>query len=490
LRGIIRIIKIFIGVCSLLGLLAGCASYPQRMARVKEDFAQGKYESALSALPGRDCEGGRNQVLCLLERAVLRQALGDFEGSNRDFEVAYALMVEYEQRADISLRDLGSEAGAALLNETALPYRGTGYEKFLVHIYKALNFLMLGDYEGAGVEIRRLDRRRDIELETSRRARAAAEEAARERELDRGQVSGVENRLLTAYGAGRERAATVSNLYLSAFGSYLSALHYDLEGSWSEALIDYRRVLEQVPSSRYARIDAVLTGAEGVSAPGLELDLEGKGDLFFVFQSGLAPVKREISLPIPVGDGLIAVAFPYYQMVPTRLDRARVLIDGEEVGATEILCDIEAKQIRELIDNIPVLIVRQAIRAAVKATLLHASGEAAGDWGALMASFYNILSEQADLRSWLLLPRNIQILRVYPPEGAREVRIEILDEEGRVLDGTDLELEFRNDQTVLLNLRAVGYTPHHPRGLSVIKQWRALPRIPLSRRPRPRMGAE
>ncbi len=471
-------------------LLAGCASYPQRMAKVREDFAHGKYESALSAIPVRDCQEGRNQALALLERAILRQALGDFDGSNRDFETAYALMVEYEERADISLRDLGSEAGAALVNETTLPYKGTGYEKFLIHIYKALNFLMLGDYEGAGVEIRRLDRRRDIELETSRRARAAAEEAARERELDSRQVSDVENRLLQAFGDGRGRAATVSNLYLSAFGSYLSALHYDLEGSWSEALIDYRRVLEQVPSSRYARIDAVLTGADDVAASGTNLDLEGRGDLFFVFQSGLAPVKREISLPIPVGDGLIAVAFPYYQPVPTRLTRARVSIDGEESGTTELYSDIEAKQIRELIDNIPVLIVRQAVRAAVKATLLHASGEAAGGWGTLAASFYNIFSEQADLRSWLLLPRNIQVLRAYPPEGARRVRIEILDDGGAILDSVDLELEFRNDQTVLLNLRAIGYTPLNPNGLSVIKQWRALPRIPLSRRPRPRIGAE
>jgi len=486
----IRIIKPFLPASLLLFLLAGCSSYPQRMARVQEDFVRGEYESALSNICESDCEGGKDQILALLERALLKQSMGDFEGSNRDFETAYGLMEDYENRPSVSLRDIGSEAGAALVNETTLPYKGTGYEKFLVHIYKALNYLLLGDYEGAGVEIRRLDRRREIELETNRKAREAAEEAAREEEIPGEDLSGIESQLLAAYGPARDRAATVSNLYLSAFGSYLSALHYDLEGSWSESLIDYRRVLEQVPASRYARIDAVSSGADDISDPAVDLDLSRTGDLFLVFQSGLSPVKDQVYIPIPVGDGMLAIAFPFYRLVPTRLSRAAVYIDGRDAGATEILSDIEAKQVRELIDQIPVLIVRQAIRAAVKATMLHASKEAAGGWGELAASLYNIFSEQADLRSWLLLPRNIQVLRAYPPEGTRQVRIDILDEAGGVLDSVDFELEFRNDQTVLVNLRAVGYTPLLPDGLTVTQQWRALPRVPLAGRPRNRIGAE
>jgi uncharacterized protein len=471
-------------------VLAGCASYPRRMAKVKQDFVRGNYESAISDISDSDCEGGKDQILALLERAILKQSLGDFEGSNRDFEAAYAVMEDYENRPSVSLRDLSSEASAALVNDTALPYKGTGYEKFLLHIYKALNFLFLGDYEGAGVEIRRLDRRREIELETNRRARAAAEEAAREEKISRNNLDGIERQLLQAYGPARDRAASVSNLYLSAFGSYLSALHYDLEGNWSEALIDYRRILEQVPSSRSARFDAVSSGAEDISVPAGGLDLRQAGDLFLVFQSGLSPVKDQVYIPIPVGDGVLALAFPFYRTVPTRLERAAVSIDGRDAGTTEILSDIEAKQIRELIDKIPVLIVRQAIRAAVKATMLHVAKKEGGVWGELAASFYNIFSEQADLRSWLLLPQNIQVLRVYPPAGMRMVRIDLLDGGGAVLDSVTLELEFRNDQTILLNLRAVGYTPLNPDGLTVTQQWRAIPRVPLSSRPRTRVGME
>ncbi len=486
----IRTIQLYLTALPLVFSLAGCASYPARMAAVKQDFVLGNFESALSDITDDDCEGGNEQVLALLERATIKQSMGDFEGSNQDFEAAYNVMVNYENRPSVSLRDLGSETSSALVNDTTLPYKGTGYEKFLVHIYKALNYLMLGDYEGAGVEIRRLDRRREIELETNRQARKAAEDAARQQNISDGSRDLVAEQLLQAYGPARARADAVNNLYLSAFGSYLSALNYDLEGSWSEAVVDYRRVLEQVPSSRYARIDAALSGAEDISGPASGVDLTESGDLFLVFQCGLAPTKDQIYIPFAIGDGLISLAFPFYRPVPTRLDRVAVTIDGRDAGSSEILSDIEAKQIRELIDRIPVLIVRQAIRAAVKASMLHVAKQEGGAWGGLAASLYNVFSEQADLRSWLLLPKNIQVLRAYPPAGQRKVRIDIIDAGGRILDTVNLDLEFRNDQTLLLDLRAVGYTPLLPDGLTVTQHWRALPRVPLSSRPLTSLGVE
>jgi hypothetical protein len=255
-------------------------------------------------------------------------------------------------------------------------------------------------------------------------------------------------------------------------------------------LIDYRRVLNQVPAFRFARIDAILSGAADIRAPGAKVDLKESGDLFLIFQCGLSPVKHEISIPIPVSDGLISIAFPYYSPVPTQLARAAVSIDGRGFGVTEILSDIEAKQIRELIDQIPVLIVRQAIRAAIKATMLHVAQKEGGAWGGLAASLYNVFSEQADLRSWLLLPQNIQVLRAYPPEGTRAVRIDLLGQDGSVLESVNLELEFRNDQTVLLNLRAIGHTPLLPDGLTITQQWRTLDRVPLSSRPRTYLGRD
>ncbi len=464
--------------------LSGCSSYPERMAVMKQDFVLGNYEKALSEIDDDDCEGGGEQLLCLLERATIKQNMGDFEGSNRDFETAYDLIRDYENRPTVSIRDMSAEVGAALYNETTLSYKGYGYEKFLIHIYMALNYLMLGDLEGAGVEIRRLDERRKIEIEEHERALRDAAEAAHEQNLQEDQLSDVSSQIIKAYGPAYDLAESVSNLYLSAFGSYLSALHYDLDGDYSEALIDCRRIIAQVPNFESARIDAVSYGADDIRLPAVELDLNQRGDLLLFFQCGLSPVKKEIFIPIPTGDGWLAVAFPIYQTVPTDLKQAIVYLDGEEAGTTGMLSNIEAKQIRNLVDQIPVMIIRQAVRVIVKGVVLHQVSKEAGGWGELIMSIYNTVSEQADLRSWLLLPQNIQALRLYPPIGKHTVKIDLLGDSGVTLGGVSLDLEFKNNQTTLINLRAIGYTPSLPNTLTITNQVRTIPRPPLTNRPK------
>ncbi len=477
-------IRFILSTSAPLILLAGCASYPERMAVMKQDFVLGNYEAALATIDDDDCEdSGGEQLLYLLERATIKQNMGDFEGSNLDFEKAYDVIQDYESRPTASIRDMSSEVGAALYNETTLSYKGYGYEKFLIHIYKAINYLMLGDLEGAGVEIRRLDERRKIEMEEHERALSDADEAAHEQDLKKDQLSDVTSQVIKAYGPAYALAESVTNLYLSAFGSYLSSLHYDLDGSYSEALIDCRRVIAQAPNFESARIDAVSYGADDINRPPTEFDLSQSGDLLIFFQCGLSPEKKEIFIPIPTGDGWLAVAFPIYQTVPTDLKQAVVYIDGEQAGITGMLSNIEAKQIRNLVDQIPVMIVRQAVRVIIKGVVLHEASKQAGVWGELAMSLYNTISEQADLRSWLLLPQNIQALRLYPPAGIHTIRIDIVGDGGGVLGTVSLDQEFTNNQTVLINLRAIGYTPLLPTSLTITEQVRTIPRPALSNRP-------
>ena len=51
-----------------------------------------------------------------------------------------------------------------------------------------------------------------------------------------------------------------------------------------------------------------------------------------------------------------------------------------------------------------------------------------------------------------------------------------------------MDLVFRNDQTLLVNLRGIGYTPLLPDGLTITEQWRSIPRVPLRDRPRTILG--
>ena len=133
---------------------------------------------------------------------------------------------------------------------------------------------------------------------------------------------------------------------------------------------------------------------------------------------------------------------------------------------------------------IPITVIRQLIRITIKAVALNVASKEGGSGGELVMSLYNLISEQADLRSWLLLPKNIQALRVYPPVGPATVRIVLSGSGDNALGETSLDLDFANNRTVIVNLRAVGYTPSLPDGITITNQWRTLPRVPLAGRPR------
>src|SRR3989339_1451979 len=99
-----------------------------------------------------------------LNLARLQQANGDFRASIASFEKAYEILDEYENRAKISIRNVGSFLGSSFLSKGAESYYAKGYERSLMHTINALNYAMLGDFEGASVEMRRMQMRQEFWL--------------------------------------------------------------------------------------------------------------------------------------------------------------------------------------------------------------------------------------------------------------------------------------------------------------------------------------
>ncbi len=471
--------------CVLIG--SGCASYTARVQRPRDEFVRADYGQALESI-SRIRPRKRDLLVFLLERGTIRHTLGDFSGSNRDFEEAYRLIREHEERPVVSGRDAIEETGALLTNETLLPYEGEGFERILLHAYKAINFLMLGDLEGARVEIRRLDLRHDLEMEASSRRIRAADKRKEEHGFDAGAVSGIEERIVASMGPAARKAAGGRGLYLSGFGVWLSSLIYDLGGEYDSALIDCRRLLSLFPDFAPAGLDAASYGADDIRPSG-GYDLRGRGDLVIIFQNGMAPVKEGIAVPVPTRRGWLSAAFPVYRSVPGAFRTAEVRLSGTAAGRTRVLNDVEAQAYRALADRAPAMVVRQLLRLGLKGTALHAASEQAGGWGGLLVSFYSLLSEQADLRSWLTLPRDFQAFRYYPEAGKRKVEITVLDAAGSPAATIEKEVEFAPDRTTVVNIRAIDSGPRRA-GAGVSAHWAELPRPPLSRRPRPVLRAE
>jgi len=100
-------------------------------------------------------------------------------------------------------------------------------------------------------------------------------------------------------GSTANLSSKVKSLYLSAFGSYLSSILYDMDGDYNDARIDAVRVVEIVPNFEYAARDAVVLGSENVRTPlgKSGIDLRNRGELVFFINVDWLPLNRRSRSP-------------------------------------------------------------------------------------------------------------------------------------------------------------------------------------------------
>jgi len=145
-------------------LLAGCAS------RVPTDTIRSSlstgYVSDLREKMEKNHESF-GEFVTALNLARLLQIEGRWKDSIQRYDEALAILEEYESRAIINVREIAATAGTFLLARGAKQYYGTGYERSLLHTFNSMNYIMLGDFAGAAVEMRKMDKRQEYWLQES-----------------------------------------------------------------------------------------------------------------------------------------------------------------------------------------------------------------------------------------------------------------------------------------------------------------------------------
>ncbi|HTM46610.1 MAG TPA: hypothetical protein VL137_16750 [Polyangiaceae bacterium] len=139
---------------------AGCASHSDytKAARSALDAGQTndaltRYNEALDVPNAKQLPpkiGGDN-VLFILDRAMVLQSLKNYELSERDLSVADK-QIEVLDFSRSSLDDIGKY----VFSDSTGPYKAPIYEKLLINTMNMVNYLAQHDLEGARVEARRL----------------------------------------------------------------------------------------------------------------------------------------------------------------------------------------------------------------------------------------------------------------------------------------------------------------------------------------------
>ena len=437
-----------------LCILSGCSTfthYPGQAEGILSNFEAGNFEKAY-ALTEKHAEGGLDQLVYLLEGGMILHTGGEPDRSNAVFEVAEEVIREDEEKAVLSLSQGTAQLGSLLVNEKTLPYQGEPFEKVFVNTYKALNYLLLGDPEGARVEIRRSFERQQENRNLYAKERERLEEEASRKGVD---SDALLREVSSHYADQRDLVRSVANLYEDAFAYYLSALVYELNGEYNDAVVDLRKVQELRPgipfvqndllrmSQRSGLMDLYREWKGAFGHPARFPDPETEGEILLFFENGMAPRKEQIKIVLPIPTvGMVSIAFPKYVPVPGRVDRASLHEQGgERYGETHTLTDVEAIAVRNLDDRMRTLVVKHVLRAVAKGAMTKAARDQGGIAAQLAANLYTVATEQADLRSWLTLPRNIQVARLTVPAGTREFLLTLEDGSGRSLQQHPFTLE-------------------------------------------------
>ncbi len=455
---------------ALMGLLAvGCnstlAPYPSQVRPTIQQLAAGRPVDHDRLFAGK--VDGQDRILYLLERGRVAQLQGNLQVSLNSYAAAQDAIRRQDEEAVLTAGDVAAQAAAVLLNDNAIPYRPDGYERVMLHHFQAQNFLVSGNLEATGVEVRRGNFEQRQALQRHEQDIQRAQQRAADRQVDSSQAM---NSLSRAYAGMDEVAGKVKNSFQNAYTFYLSGVVYELMGEPNHAYIDYKQALEIMPENRHLQRDVVRL-AESLA---MHDDLDAfrrrfadltvaaanpeQGTLVVLYEDGFVPAKEQIKLPIPLfsANSFTTIAFPFYgggyqAAVPLVLS-----VDGRELGRTELVCHLQALAVRALKEKMVGMVIRQVLRATSRGVAAKMASDQGEEVGALFIGLIGFLMENADRRSWLTLPSNAQVGRFALDAGPRRLELAA----GGGPSACQLDVEIQPGKVTVLVVARSGTTYH------------------------------
>ncbi|HEU4720637.1 MAG TPA: hypothetical protein VFS59_04680 [Gemmatimonadaceae bacterium] len=365
------------GCATLRTTLRGYDVGPNGIARpqhrLREALVTGDF---VRALKSRD----EDELLDRLTRATTAYYAGQFLRAGALLDTA-ALASD-----DRITGRLSRDALAMVTNDNARPYRPRRTERLFIPYYGMLAYAGAESWSDAAVEARRL----------------------------------------VALLAQHESDRDESERPLHAMLEHLSGAVLERAGYADEAQVAYRaanRMLAAAP--------------ERLARPGRD-----EGELLVVLERGFVAHRVTEKIDLYVGDDdahrrdrdddadcWISVAFPVLRHSARPWPSpARLRLEAGEADHTVRLVSVvdDAASADERRDRLAML-ARATARAGAKYALAKVAKDRKGELAGTLANYGASLLERADVRSWHLLPQEIQLLRTRLRPGTHAVRVEVMD---------------------------------------------------------------
>lgn len=430
-------------------LLAGCGPSVNRYLLIEASLRahDPKGADAIVAVAENDY-GLKGRVLYGMDRGMTLQLAGDYQQSN-------AVLEQAEDELDrLYTRRIRTETLAFMTNDTALSYEGDPYEQVLINVLKALNYAVLGQWQEALVEARRIDHRLNVLSDRTKEKNAYRDDGfARYLSGILYESTGDVNNAFIAYRKAYETFDTTRAWSHTAVPSQLrvdllrtaEALHFTQELAEYQSLFHDTRWEASQALQQLAQVIVISYNGRAPRKEDQLLDLPISFDALqlVLLNRGFSPSNRYSNRAVdPVLYGLngrvVRVALP--RLVPQKTHVPVDLVslipnNGTRVTLnTELVHNVTALAEKALSERMAGITAKALARAATKFSLAEgatrgaqqAAGKDAAPWVGLLAGLLTkglaVASEEADKRSWQTLPDEIHLARVWVPPGRYQVQ--------------------------------------------------------------------
>ncbi len=463
--------------------LFSCATYNANTYAYFNSVQNGNYNVAQTEINNNKLlQKKRNRLLYYVEQGKLCHLKKQYDSSNLYLNAADNLIENREL-------NIGNLILSNLSSPMAADYKQEDYEIFMVHYYKALNYLQLGNLEEAVVEARRI---------------------------------GLSNIFQ------KDKFSADSKKYTQdAFSLILQGLLYEANNETNNAFISYRNAVDLYLNNNgnfygtvipdQLKTDLLRTGNQmgfydlvDVYKTKLNIsntiDTTSKSELIIFFENGIAPIKQEQNFVLTSGSGgsffltdawgirqninfnglvgndklssirTLRVAMPVYQ-INTQHQQPNNIVVNSQTYSTSVIENmnelatslLKERWLKELTNAAIRQITKKAVEkgseAATKSVAENNTkdtnkdgtkkteeqkkkdkekNEAIAETVGFVVNMFNAATEKADTRGWQTLPAFISYVRVPLQQGQNTVSFEINGNPQSIIVDSKKGMQFYN----------------------------------------------
>ncbi len=399
---------------SVLILLNGCISDPG----VENSINTGNYaEAAKAEMAKKDLDSDLDESNLL----PTLQAGNNFLYA-KDYQMSLKMMDEAERivkyhHDEILLGSTADMIAQLLLNDAVIDYHATITDAVMINTYKSLDYMILGQFADARVELNRaVDRQRrakETYAELIGKQKEAINQKAKE---ESGHLNvnktvnnpDVINRVRDQYPGLYEFQAYPD--FVNPFTTYLAGLFFAIEGDYGKAYSLLKEVYGMMPNNQTVKSDFKMAKAR---------HLDGKY-VWVIYENGLSPIRKEFRIDIPMfivsnDVSYTGIALPKMEVRSRATPNLTVVHNGKTLGRTKVVADMDRVILTEFHYSYGDIVTRAVFSTLIKTALQYQLNQQNSYLG-LAAALFQMGTTMADTRTWTSIPKEFQVTRVTMPE--------------------------------------------------------------------------